>query len=250
MRTSNSMAILAGVAVAVLLVAAHAQAITDVAYNFPTGLVGNETDPQAHILGNEFTVNSAINVTAVGAFASGGSLGATIPVAMYQLTSGTWYKMLDTVDSFSGNVGSPLLSAPTRQVGSALMQDLNSPVPLTPGGTYAIVAANYGVAGALDWNVLRTYTTVPTFQTESSAITMGNMGSPPETALFGYGATLDATITLSGGNWGNPTPAFAGATFEFEPVPEAATFGAAGVGLLALVYIGRYARLRSKVTPA
>jgi hypothetical protein len=246
------MAILAGVAVAVLLVAAHAQA--EVAYNFPTLLVGNETDTQAHVLGNEFTVNSTISVTAVGAFDSGngGFNSATVPVAIYSLSGTTWSKMNNTSESFSGTTGT--------LIGSARFQDLPSPVTLNPG-TYAIVAANYGLGAAgtyaLDWNVNRTYdpTTVPTFQTASSAITMGKNGNSSETAFFDFGNALGPTITegfgfATPGNWGYPIPSFAAATFEFEPVPEAATFGAAGVGLLALVYIGRYARLRSKVTLA
>jgi hypothetical protein len=44
-------------------------------------------------------------------------------------------------------------------------------------------------------------------------------------------------------------PDWAGAKFEFDftPVPEASAFGAAGVGLLGLVYIGRFAFLRRKM---
>src|ERR1039458_5228401 len=91
MKTWNAVKVIGAVAVATLMVAAQARAI--VAYDY-TGVVGNKQFNQADILGNIFTVNSAINVTAVGAFASGGSLGATIPVAMYQLTSGTWYKKI------------------------------------------------------------------------------------------------------------------------------------------------------------
>ena len=251
MRTSNSMAILAGVAVAVLVVAAHAHA--EVAYNFPTGLVANEGDPQPRVLGNEFTVNSAINVTAVGAFDNlGDGFGsATVPVAIYSLSGTTWSQLSSTYQTFSGTEGTLDLNSTD---GSARFKVLGSPVTLNPG-TYAIVAANYGAPGALDWTAIwPSTTTVPTF-TESSAITMGNMGSSTETAFVGYTNVLASTIPsptapISLGRWGYPTPSYAGATFEFEPVPEAATFGAAGVGLLALVYIGRYARLRSKVTPA
>ena len=47
--------------------------------------------------------------------------------------------------------------------------------------------------------------------------------------------------------WGATTPASAGDTFEFTPVPEVAAFGVACVGLLGLVYIVRYARLRRKM---
>ena len=253
MRTSNSMGILAGVAVAVLLVAAHAQAITDVAYNFPADLVANESDPQPRVLGNAFTVLSAINVTAVGAFDSGkDGFSATIPVAIYRLSGTTWSQLSSTYQTFSGTEGTLDLNSTD---GSARFKVLGSPVTLN-AGTYAIVAANYGAAGVVDdWSAFGLTPPltppVPTFQTASSAITMGNNGNTSETAFEFFGNGLDPTISGPPTyNWGYPTPSFAGATFEFEPVPEAATFGAAGVGLLALVYIGRYARLRSKVTSA
>jgi hypothetical protein len=48
----------------------------------------------------------------------------------------------------------------------------------------------------------------------------------------------------------SPISVFAAGTFDFTPVPEAATFGLAGVGLLGLMYIGRYARLRRIGKPA
>jgi hypothetical protein len=75
------------------------------------------------------------------------------------------------------------------------------------------------------------------------------MGTP-DRGWFTAGTTLPAHI--SGGNpvdYGSTlgTPSFAGATFDFTPVPEAAAFGAAAIGLLGLVYIGRYAQLRRTV---
>ena len=249
MRALNSQRICRGVALAALLVAAQARAI--IAFD-NTGLVGNQSDGP-RVLGNIFVLESPINVTAVGAFASGGSLGdgVTIPVAIYSYDAGagTWNQVTGTSDSFSGSSGS--LSGTTTLVGRALMQDLNSPVTLsTLGGAYAVVAANYGVNGALYYS-----------------------GPPPPTVNTGGGAFVAETLnsfytstsgtTLSGtygagslayNYWSaNDYPfkyAYGAGTFDFTPVPEAATFGAAGVGLLGLVYIVRYARLRRIMKPS
>ena len=249
MRTSNSMAILAGVAVAVLLVAAHAQAI--VAYNCPADMAGTDNAGQPYMIGNVFTVNSAINVTAVGAFENGpngGSLGVTVPVAIYSTSDNgaNWSQVNGTSESFSGTTGAA--------IGNARFQPVTLPVVTLIPGTYAIVAANYGVPGSLFWN--NSGGVAPTFQTESSAIMMGN--SSQSYNVFYYSPNIVGISTLQPSFSGSgltefssgPAPNYLGGTFEFEPVPEAATFGAAGVGLLGLVYIGRYARLRSKVTPA
>jgi hypothetical protein len=197
-------------------------------------------------LGNVFTVNSSINVTAVGAFVGGSSLGVTVPVAIYGFNPGTtlWDQVAGTYTTFSGT--------PPQLTGTAWFQDLNSPVTLNPGTIYAIVAANYGVPGADSHNVYWSGGTPPTF-TGSPYISMGD----PNNALFSRGpTTLDANLPgvgdflnggLGYGQIGGTFPAFAGATFDFTPVPEAATFGAAAVGLLGLVYIGRFARLRRKM---
>ena len=251
MNTWNSVKVIGAVAIATLIAAAQARAL--VAYNYPDPgasgpLVGNQNFGSPVILGNIFTVNSDINVTAVGAFASGGSLGVTVPVAIYQLTLGTWTELTATSESFSSNTGTP--------IGSALFKTLNSPVLLTLG-TYAIVAANYQVTGAPSWGAgyPNPNGAVPSF-TSGGSLAMGDGGSPNLDYLTGnsssstLGATLIGPYAVTAGSSGSSFPSIGAGTFEFAPVPEAATFGAAGVGLLALVYIGRYARLRSKVTPA
>ena len=238
MRTWNSMKTSGAVLIATLLAAAQAQAI--IAYNFPSGLVGNQTvvtDPL--ILGNEFKVNSAINVTAVGAFENGnGIFEAVIPVAIYNYSGGTWSQVAGTYTTFSGAVGTPN--------GSAKFQNLVAPVTLSPG-TYAIVAANYGFAtGERNWNANETPgANRATFQNSSTAISM----DAAYTSFYATGTSLNPTLSgLSEGSWTGTwaagTPTFAGATFEFTPVPEAAHFAMAGIGLLGLVYIGRYARMR------
>jgi hypothetical protein len=178
----------------------------------------------------------------VGAFDSGndGFGSATVPVALYGLNGTTWSQVAGTSASFSGNADT--------LVGSARFQDLASPVTLNPG-TYAIVAANYGVTGTTLWNAGLASPGDPriTFQNSSSAVAMAS----PNTAFYSIGVTtLGGTLSdLSYGSFGSQ-PILAGATFDFTPVPEAATYGAAAVGLLGLVYIGRYARLRRKLKPA
>jgi hypothetical protein len=89
-----------------------------------------------------------------------------------------------------------------------------------------------------------------------SYITMGAVfGANTDRGWFAVGSTLPGTISggsfvnYGSGLFGAPgTPSFAGATFDFTPVPEATAFGAAAIGLLGLVYIGRYARLRRAAT--
>jgi hypothetical protein len=240
MSISKSMKTLAGVAVATLLVASQAQAI--IAYSYPTTMVGNQSGGP-YILGNEFVVNSPISVTAVGAFESGGSLGATVPVALYQLSGTTWNQVGGTYESFSGTVG-------TLVGNNARFQNLASPVTLN-AGTYAIVAANYGAPGAMNWNNNVSPVGGPiTFNTGAGAITMAG---PSVSAFWASGSTLGPTLSgVNEGNWEYPNPTFAGATFDFNftPVPEVAHFALAGVGLLGLVYVGRYARLRRMIKPA
>jgi hypothetical protein len=250
------MAILAGVAVAVLLVAAHAQA--EVAYNCPALMVGADNLGFPYMIGNAFTVNSAINVTAVGAFengASGGSGlggGVTVPVAIYSYNAGagTWNIVSDTSKSFSATAGTA--------IGNARFLNL-TPVTLNPG-TYAIVAANYGeqTSPTFFWSSgnAPAGSPPPTFTT-SSAIKMGAFDNSNNLLYHAFytGGVSNLQSSFSGVTDLPPftsPPDWVAGTFEFDlsPVPEAATFGAAGVGLLALVYIGRYARLRSKVTPA
>jgi hypothetical protein len=242
MRTLNSRRILGGLVLAALFVATQARAI--IAYEFPGTMVGNQYAGQGAtplILGNEFVVNSPISVTALGAFNSGnagfwnGATAVTVPVAIYQLTAGVWNQVSGTSLSFSGDAGS--------LVGSARFQNLVSPVTLNPG-TYAIVAANYNAIGAQAWNAsVNPAAPHPVFQTTSDAITMALDG-----AFSGVGTTLGGTLSdLSYGAYDASIPQYAGATFDFTPVPEVATFGVAAVSLLGLVYFGRYAGRRRKL---
>ena len=231
MRTSNSLRIM-GFALAALFMTVQARAI--VAFDY-AGVVGGQSDGPL-VLGNRFDVNSPINVTAVGAFDSGsGSFGsATVPVAVYKLITGIgWQQVNGTLMSFTGNDGT--------QIGNARFQLLTSPVTLSPGN-YAIIAANYGVAGTIYWNSASAGT-APSFNTDGTISMPSSVNS-----FYGSGATLSSLPPFN--YITTPTPGYGAGTFEFTPVPEAAAFGAAGVGLLGLVYVGRYARLRRKMIPA
>ena len=254
MRALNSQRICSGVALAALFVAAQARAI--VAYDYPDTLVANHNDFEPLILANRFDVISPINVTAVGAFDSGNAgffdnthTPVAVPVAMYQLTTGNlWNQVPNTLVTFTGNLGS--LTGPTTQVGSALFQNLDQTVTLTPG-TYAIVAANYGVTGVHYWGWSPNPSgVVPTFTSDSS-VEMGNSLNNGNNGInLGSSFPADPLFLAPGFYASSPISVFAAGTFDFTPVPEAATFGLAGVGLLGLMYIGRYARLRRIGKPA
>lgn len=244
MKTSNSVRMAGALAAVALLAGMHAQAT--VAYVFPGNLVGNQTSG-SYILGNEFSVTTPINVNAVGAFDSGldGFFSTTVEVAVYQLSAGSWSQVGGTFASFTGTAGT--------LDGSARLQNLTAPIPLS-AGTYAIVAANYGAANAFDWNANLApvdATPHPTFNGGGLIAMLGGNNH----AFYANGSTLPSTLSgLTSGSWGDnwtpPVPAFAGGTFDFTPVPEAATFGAASVGLLGLVYGARHLRIRRKVPGA
>ena len=254
MRIWNSVRISEAVAAATLFVAAQAQAT--IAYNYPGGaFYGNQGEYPGNLsLGNVFTVSSPITVTALGAFDSGGDGigGSGVQVAIYQLNlDGT------TITSGTLAVGSMTFSGSAQ----ALYEDSNTRVASLPGavqldaGTYMVVANRYGTtangASELDYN----------------AYVANGLGDPnPLSANPTAGVTFgpsyvntDGTLTWEGalpGGWafvGTPTPGAPGygaGNFDFTPVPEVTAFGAAAVGLLGLVYIGRYARLRRKLKPA
>ena len=242
MRPCNSMKMIAAIVVtSLLLVATQAQAI--LAYDFPTGLVGNDHPDTAYVVGNIFMVNSDISVTAVGAFNSGGlGFSVPVPVAIYQLQTpgggGTWSQVSGTSYTFSDN------SYTTD--GTAQIHDLTDAVTLH-SGTYAIVAANYGITANPDWLVTTTHpaTPVASYQNTSTAIT-DRFGFHSVFWAFGSGLP-DPSDSLTGSGYEDLTAPVAGATFDFTPVPEVTAFGAAAVGLLGLVYIGRYAGLRRKM---
>ncbi len=246
MKTWNSMKVSSVVAVAVLLVGARAQAI--VAYNFP--VTPDRTSASgSYELANIFQVGSQnISVTRVGAadYGAPGFVG-TVPVAIYSwsVSQSQWNQVAGTYHDFTGT--------PSNLEGGASFYTLPSAVLLNAGGIYAIFGANFGSANPY-WSASGTHTDINGAATfgGGSSITMG-AALPGGTYRGWYTAGTSLPGSIAGGtkvNYGSTlfgppgTPSFAGATFDFTPVPEAAAFGAAAVGLLGLVYIGRYARLR------
>jgi hypothetical protein len=240
MKTNNILKKIGlGLAIASALVF-HASAI--VAYDSPTTVnpVNIQSSGGPFILGNEFNVNSAISVTAIGAFnyLGGGFLSASpVQVAIYQLTGSTWSQVAGTAVTFNGPASS------YSYVGYNAFSSLGSSVTLG-NGTYAIVAANYGTVANPDWNRNQNLGTPAnqgtTFQNGGGAISMPG-GS--ETGFYSSGSTLAGTLAgLTFGNWGSPLPTFGAGTFDFTsltPVPEVDTFAIAAVSMLGLVFIGR-----------
>jgi hypothetical protein len=123
------------------------------------------------VLGNDFAVNSAIVISALGAFGNGGgALAAGIPVAIYNTATG-------------------------RQIAGALLTTANaaydaatqtrwlqiSPVTLPPG-KYSVVAANYGSTAGCEDNY------------NAAADPKGN----PSPLVF---ESQDGALSMLGGRW-------------------------------------------------
>jgi len=236
-----------------------------IAYDFPSGLAGNQPNgPWA--LGDEFTVTTPIQVTALGAFDPGGASfdNGGVYVSIYSITLGA-----TTQDPQSGTVA-PILNSGTMVVGQVLFSGSYTPLtgtstvmqPISPvtlyAGNYMVVANNYGVGGALI-NYDSYYGGGGSAISANSAYGVtftadgyyqGN-GSPPNSLNYanapGYGL-LPASFT---GGWNalNPDqiPAFAAGNFEFTDVPEPSSFAIAGVALLGLVCVGRSNLRRHKL---
>ena len=248
MKRWQSVKICSAVVVAVVLVAAQARAI--VAYNFPT--TPDSTSASGGLdIANIFRVGtSPIEVTRIGAADYGApGFNGNVPVAIYSWSGSQWNQVSGTFYNFTGTAD-PLQ-------GGTRFHTLTTPVTLNAGGVYAIFGANFGANNPY-WNASGTHTDINGAAAfgGGSYITMGAVfGSSTDRGWFANGTTLPGSIsggsyvnygaTLFGGNPG--TPSFAGATFDFTPVPEATAFGAAAIGLLGLVYVGRYARLRRAV---
>ena len=209
------------------------QAGATIVYNTPSGLVPNQGGAFAGpwILGLDFTVNTGGSVDAIGAYTASGTFSGTVPVAIYNVDSGL--QVAGTEVNFSGTMGT--LIGQTRYVNIA-------PVYLAPG-TYSVVAANYGVAGANDnWNagvanIPPSGTSLVTFNTVGGALTDGSF-------RYDYGSGLAFPLSTVGS--GAADPRWSAGSFDFA-VPEASGFALAGVALLGLVYVGRVYSQKFKI---
>jgi hypothetical protein len=237
-------------ACAFLLIATQAQAV--IAFNFPQ-LNGNQNYSGALTLGETFTVNSPININALAAYddpANGsGIFGGAVNVAIYQvslsgntISSGTL--AVSPLSFSTATPGSLIAGTTTRE------QLLGSSVQLG-AGTYMIVANNYGGGTGTEnnWN-RNTYvgSPVPSANTGGGLVTWG-------ANYYAFGNLTFGSSLPTGGwtydNVNNPPndwhPRYMAGNFDFTPVPEVAAFGAASVGLLGLVFIGRYVGQRRRM---
>jgi hypothetical protein len=254
MKTNNSVRIIGATVVTVLLAATQAQAI--IAFNFPN-LDANQNYASALSLGEIFTVNSSIYVNRLAAYddpSNGlGTFGGPVSVAIYSISlSG------NTINS--GTLAVNPLTFQTGDAGTLLAgttttyKDI-SPVQLIPG-TYMIVASGYSGGGEANWNQGSTGgpTGLLTANTGGGLVSYGQ--NYYATANLTWNSSLPNVPSGSSPNWvydivsdplDNFRPRYMAGNFDFTPVPEVATFGAAAVGLLGLVYAARHVRIRRKV---
>jgi hypothetical protein len=238
--------------VALLFIATQAQAV--IAFNFPQ-LNANQNQPSGSLtLGETFTVNSPISINALAAYdnpANGsGIFGGAVNVAIYQVSlSGNTINggtlAVSPLSFSTANPGSLISGTTTRE------RFLGSPVQLS-AGTYMIVANNYGGAAGTEnnWN-RNTYvgSPLPSANTGGGVVTWG--ANYYAIGNVGFGGTLPGGATWHYDNVNNlPNdwhPRYMAGNFDFTPVPEVAAFGAASVGLLGLVFMGRYVGVRRRM---
>jgi hypothetical protein len=233
MKAWNSVRMIGAVAVAGWLSAWQVNGI--IAFD-NTAVVQNQSSTGPYALGMDFTVNFPILVDAIGAFHSGsGDFLSTIPVAIYNVAS--QQQVGGTMVTFNG---SP--SGYSYSTANSVFQSI-TPVTLLPG-TYSIVAAGYGASGGEPYYwTMANQTPTPVFHDGGGLITMAPQG----------GRWLGGQWNLNfptGSTAGYDAPNYAAGTFDFTPVPEVAGFAMAAVGLLGLVYIGRYVGLRRRTKSA
>ena len=244
MKTYSLMKKLAlGLAVAGLM-AHQAGAVTYTAYNLPSGLAGNQSPGGPFSLGNLFTVNSPIQVTALGAFNPSGTFGSGgVSVAIYSVSIDGG----NNITSSSVAVNAVNFSGAQAVAGGT--QTSFSPVtPVTlADGTYLVVANNYGQTGAaINYNPV----------SDVSNAMGADSGHGVVSSQAGYYST-SANLNPLGWSYDNPgtggatsPPRYGAGDFQYNlvAVPETATFATASVALLGLVYVGRCGLRKHKVS--
>ena len=154
------------------------------------------------LVGFNFTLTSTINVTALGFFGDQMGGGDTPWVALYDVTTSA---QLAAITTFAPTNGWQYLS-------------LGTPVTLTMGDTYQVVATAY-------WSPKYAGTTGFTFGSEITSV-----GFTSPTGWGGWGTPVEGTPSVAS------TPNITG-NFQYEVVPEpsadaALLAGAAGLYLL------------------
>lgn len=158
------------------------------------------------LVGFNFTLNNAIDVTQLGFF--GLDLGGDTPwVALYNVTTGT---QLAAITTFTPTPGWQYIS-------------LGSPVTLTVGSTYQVVATAY-------WSPR--YADTASF-TYGSAI--NPLGSTTATGWGGWGTPVMATAGISAN-----TDVTANFVYTLSSVPEPASYAViTGIAILGIVLARR-----------
>jgi hypothetical protein len=260
MKTWNLVRI-GGGAIAAFVLLSTTQAKAIVAFDFPV-VNGNQVGSVPNLsLAEGFSVSASggVMVDALGAYNN--------PANSSAFSAGSVTVAIYTLDGFDANnnptsgslVVNPVAfsqAVPGTQIAStSTYQKTITPVFL-PFGNYMIVASGYGdgsTSGERNWNHASAGS--PPFATTDPGIT-GLLTFGTE-GIFGLNFTNASNLTFgssfSSGVWsydnanGTHVPGYMAGNFDFTPVPEVTAYGAAAVGLLGLVYIGRYVGLRRKV---
>jgi hypothetical protein len=211
---------------AALLLNARGTSFTSFNYPLNLPLSGNQNSAGPLLLGNQFTVNSSITVTALGVYDSTLSttqtgFGSVVEVAIFNVSDSSLVSPIMTFNGTAGNVSA-----------SSRFQSIANLV-LNPG-TYMIVAGGYGLATAVDWNAnVAGDTTSPLiFDGGSSLLTLGGADYDFENNGFRMATTRDI----------GPFPQYAAGTFQYTatvPEPEPLEFLLLGLGSLGLLALAR-----------
>lgn len=191
LRMAARKAGLAGVMGALLLRCASG-ALTPV-FDFQNAPPGNQTGGP-WMLGSDFTVNSPIVISDIGAFDNGGNgFALNIPVAVYNaagsIVLGTQFTLTTAGTTYDAATQTRWLQI--------------TPVILAPGD-YSVVAGNYGSASG--------------YQNDYNAAADPN--APPSPLIFN---NLGGALTLDGGRWlsqGGPLVALPGSITSWDGIND------------------------------
>jgi len=197
----------------ILLTIVPMQAAT-IAYADPAD-TGNEA--WTGNLGEDFTVNSPITITALGVYDSGqGPINGDLEVAIFS-SSGT---QETPAEIFTGPITSYTL------IGGDVFQTLTAPITLGPGN-YSLTTTGWS-STVLNGNANAPGYTPPTLNTGGGAITFSGIGYSTTPGLV-YLAPV------------SPYPAnqFNAGSFQFTTSPEPATLVGVALGLIGLLAFRR-----------